>query len=63
VAGAHRGRRDGGAGRQCRDGGRDGARIALAPLSGALAAYPALGSAAAQGLGVFKLGTAGWPMA
>jgi hypothetical protein len=29
----------------------------LAPLSGALAAYPALGSAAAQGIGVFKLAT------
>jgi hypothetical protein len=32
---------------------------ALAPLSGALAAYPALGAAAAQGLGVLKLATAG----
>jgi hypothetical protein len=30
----------------------------LAPAAGALAAYPALGSAAAQGLGVFKLATA-----
>lgn len=29
----------------------------LAPLSGALAAYPALGSAAAQGIGVWKLAT------
>jgi hypothetical protein len=30
---------------------------ALAPLGGAMAAYPALGSAAAQALGVFKLAT------
>jgi phage-related protein len=32
---------------------------ALAPLSGALAAYPALGAAVAQGLGVAKLGLSG----
>lgn len=32
---------------------------ALAPAAGALVAYPALGSAAAQGLGVFKLATDG----
>jgi len=39
--------------------GATAAVSALAPLSGALAAYPALATTAAQGMGVLKLATAG----
>jgi predicted nucleic acid-binding Zn-ribbon protein len=40
-------------------GGVTALTSALTPLSGALAAYPAIGSAAAQGMGVFRLATSG----